>query len=296
MIQRKSSVLIGAHMSIAGGIYKALLRGREVGCRTVQVFLRSNMAWNPGRFGPKDAAKFAEAREKTGISPVVAHNCYLVNLASTNKRILRRSLEATVGELQRAEVLGIPYLVMHPGAHLGAGERLGLRRVARGLDRALAASGSRNVRVLLETTAGQGTVLGWRFEHLAQVIAASSFADRLGVCYDTCHTFAAGYDIRTRRAYLATMRNFNKVIGLERLLCFHLNDALRQLGSRRDRHTHIGQGELGEAPFAYILCDKRFTNVPKILETPKGTYRRRSWDRINLDTLRRLAGEDKIES
>ncbi len=288
-------MLIGAHMSIAAGIYKALLRGREVGCRTVQVFLRSNMAWNPGRFGPKDVEKFAQTREKAGIEPVVAHNCYLVNLASTDKRTLKQSLEATVGELQRAEVLGIPYLVMHPGAHLGAGERAGLRKIARGIDRAFRASGSRNVRVLLETTAGQGTVLGRRFEHLAEVIALSSFADRLGVCYDTCHTFVAGYDIRTRKAYAATMRNFNKIIGLERLLCFHFNDALRELGSRRDRHTHIGKGELGEAPFAYILRDKRFKNVPKILETPKGTYRRRDWDRINLDTLRRLAGEDKIE-
>ena len=285
-------MLIGAHMSIAGGLYKALLRGREMGCRTVQIFLRSNMAWNPGKFGPKDVQKFAETLKATGITPVVAHNCYLVNLASTDPKTLARSLEATAGELERAEVLGVPYLVMHPGAHLGAGEKTGIRRIARGIDRAFRRAHAPSVRILLETTAGQGTVLGWRFEHLADVISASGFADRLGVCYDTCHSFAAGYDIRTKRAYAATILRFDRVIGLDRLLCFHFNDALRELGSRRDRHTHIGRGKLGEAAFAHILRDKRFAAVPKILETPKGTYRNRPWDKINLDTLRRLAGHE----
>jgi len=286
-------VLTGVHSSIAGGLYKALLRGRELGCKTVQIFLRSNLAWNPGRFTPKDAQRFTETQAQTGITPVVAHNCYLVNLAATNPVTLSRSLEATTGELERAELLGIPYLVMHPGAHMGAGEPAGLRKIARGIDAALRRSRTREVRILLETTAGQGTVLGWRFEHLAEVFSLSKLTQRLGVCYDTCHTFAAGYDIRTRRAYLATMREFDRVIGLDRLLCFHFNDTPGELGSRRDRHEHIGRGRLGEAPFAYILRDKRFAIVPKILETPKGTRRGRSWDEINLATLRRLASGRK---
>ena len=282
-------MLLGAHMSIAGGIYRALLRGEEVGCSTVQVFLRSNMAWNPGQFTRKDVEKFRETQQNTGIRPVVAHNCYLVNLASTKAKTLERSLEATIGELERAQALGIPYLVMHPGAHLGAGEHAGLRKIARGIDQVLKSSGVMTVRILLETTAGQGTVLGWRFEQLAEVIALSGFADSLGVCYDTCHTFAAGYDIRTHEAYRATMREFDRILGLDKLLCFHFNDAVRGLGSRRDRHEHIGRGRLGKAAFAHLLQDERFTNVPKILETPKGTYRGRPWDTINLEQLRRLA-------
>ncbi|GAH43197.1 unnamed protein product, partial [marine sediment metagenome] len=273
-------VLIGAHMSISGGLHKALLRGEKMGCTTIQLFLRPNLAWKAREFTPQDARKFAITQQQTGIAPVVAHNCYLVNLASSDSATLARSLEATVGELERAEVLGIPYLVMHPGAHLGTGERRGLRKIARGIDRALRHSGTRNVRVLLETTAGQGTVLGRRFDHLAEIISISAFAEKLGVCYDTCHTFAAGYDIRTASAYAATMRQFDRVIGLDRLLCFHFNDALFDLGSRRDRHAHIGKGKLGEAPFAFILKDKRFEQIPKILETPKGTYRRRPWDKI----------------
>jgi len=286
-------MLAGVHTSISGGIYKALLRGKSLGCKTIQLFLRSNIAWNPGRFTPKDAEKFAQTQRQTRISPVVAHNCYLVNLASTNSSTLSRSLEATEGELRRAEVLGLPYLVMHPGAHLGAGEPAGLRKIAQGIDRSLGNSGTQAVRILLETTAGQGTMLGWRFEHLAEVLARSRLAERIGVCYDTCHTFVAGYDIRTPEAYETTIAQFDRVIGLDRLLCFHFNDALYPLASRIDRHTHIGKGYLGEAAFGFILKDKRFEHIPKILETPKGTWRRRSWDKINLETLWRLSIDER---
>lgn len=285
--------LIGAHQSISGGLYKALLRGEETGCATVQIFLRSNLAWNPGRFTEEAAERFAQTQAQTGITPVVAHNCYLVNLAATDPDTLKRSIETTIDELRRAEVLAIPYLVMHPGAHLGAGERAGLRRLTRNLDRAIADSGAKRVRVLLETTAGQGTILGSRFEHLAEVIAASRFTERIGVCYDTCHTFAAGYDIRTPAAYRKTMRDFDHNLGIGKLLCFHVNDAVFDLGSRRDRHAHIGRGKLGESAFPQLLADSRLTSVPKILETPKGTSRGRSWDKINLETLRRLAGESQ---
>jgi deoxyribonuclease-4 len=285
-------MLAGVHTSIAGGIHKALLRGKSLGCNTIQIFLRSNMAWNPGRFTPEMAEKFAQTQRESGIALVVAHNCYLVNLASTNPTTLSRSLEATEDELKRAETLGVPYLVIHPGAHLGAGEKAGLRKIARGIDRAIKNSGTKSVRILLETTAGQGTVLGSRFEQIAEVIAKSAFAERIGVCYDTCHTFAAGYDIRTPETYRATMNEFDRIIGLDRLLCFHFNDALSPIGSHIDRHTHIGKGYLGETAFGLILRDKRFEKAPKILETPKGTRGRRSWDKINLDTLRRLAADD----
>jgi deoxyribonuclease-4 len=275
-------------MSISGGLYKALLRGKEIGCTAVQMFLRSNMAWNPGKFTPADAEKFARTRKETGIAAVVAHNCYLVNLASTDPVTLKRSIEATAGELQRAEALGISALVMHPGAHLGAGVKAGLKMVAKNIDRAIRESQSRRVRILLETTSGQGTVLGSTFEELAEIIAQSNFAERFGVCYDTCHTFTAGYDIRTPETYEKTMRKFDRVIGLDRLGCFHFNDSLKDFGTHRDRHTHIGKGKLGVTAFVQVLNDTRFTSIPKILETPKETYRRKSWDVINLETLRSL--------
>ena len=171
--------------------------------------------------------------------------------------------------------------------------KAGLAKVTANLDRAIADSGTKKVMVLLETTAGQGTVLGARFEELAQVLEASRFTERIGVCYDTCHTFVAGYDIRTPAAYERTMAEFDRILSIGKLLCFHFNDAKKDLGSRRDRHEHIGEGKLGEAAFAQLLTDKRFASVPKILETPKGTSHRRSWDRINLATLRRLAGESQ---
>ncbi len=284
-------LLIGAHQSIAGGMFKALQRGKKDGCATIQIFVRSNMAWNPGKFDEHDAEKFAQAQAQTGITPVVAHNCYLVNLAATDAAILKKSMEATVGELVRSEALGIPYLVMHPGAHLGAGVKAGLAKVTANLDSAIADSGAKKVMVLLETTAGQGTVLGSTFDELAQLIATSRFAERIGICYDTCHTFVAGYDIRTPEAYARTMDEFDRKLGISKLLCFHVNDAKKPFGSKRDRHEHIGKGTLGESAFAQILGDKRFTAVPKIIETPKGTLGRRSLDRINLATLRRLAGE-----
>jgi deoxyribonuclease-4 len=282
-------------MSIAGGLYKSLLRGRDVGCQTVQIFLRSNMAWNPGKFTPRDVERFTQTQAETGIAPVVAHNCYLVNLASTDAATHERSLAAATDELRRAEALAVPYLVMHPGAHLGAGVKTGLRKVAKGLDEALRASGARNVRVLLETTAGQGTALGSRFEELAELISLSSFADRIGICYDTCHTFVAGYDIRARTAYRSTFRQLDRAVGLGKLRCFHLNDAKQGFGSHRDRHQHIGRGEIGLNGFGYLLNDKRFAQIPMILETPKGTYRRRPWDKINLATLRGLTGDARFK-
>lgn len=286
-------LLIGAHQSISGGLDKAVLQSAETGCSTIQIFVRSNMAWNPGKLSLNAVKMYLNALKSTLIRPVVAHNCYLVNLASTDPVTLQRSLEATTGELERAEVLGIPYLVMHPGAHLGAGVGPGLKKVAKGIDSAISASKSQNVRILLENTAGAGTVLGSRFEQLAELISQSRFASRLGLCFDTCHAFAAGYDLRTPDGLADTLREFERNLSIDKLLCFHFNDALYDLGSRRDRHDHIGRGKIGETAFAQLLADKRFASVPKILETPKGLHRGKPWDVVNLDTLRRLAGESR---
>jgi len=292
--RRSKRALLGAHMSIAGGLDKALSRARDVGCTAVQIFLRPNLNWRARPLTDDAARAFAAARKTTGIRAVVAHGCYLVNPASTDRTTRARSLKTLTDELCRAERLRLPSLIIHPGAHLGAGERAGLRRIARGIDRALRDSGTREVRLLLETTAGAGTVLGHRFEQLAEIIALSAFPERLAVCYDTCHAFAAGYDLRTRKAYRETMRTFDRVVGLDRLQCFHLNDAKRELGSRRDRHAHIGCGEIGEAGFGFIMKDRRFARVPKIIETPKTACGQRPWDEINLETLRRLADDAEI--
>ena len=284
-------LLNGAHQSISGGLYKSLLRGAETGCATIQIFVRSNMAWNAGRWDIKQANRYIKTLDSVSIRPVVAHNCYLVNLSSTHPETLRKSLDATADELVRAETLGIPYLVMHPGAHLGAGSAAGLRKVAKGIDQAISASKTKKVKILLENTAGAGTVLGSRFEELAEIISHSRFTSRLGVCFDTCHAFAAGYDIRTVEGWAKTLDEFQRNLSIDKLLCFHLNDALFGLGSHRDRHAHIGRGKIGKTAFAQIVTDKRFATVPKIIETPKGTRRGTPWDVINLNTLRRLAGE-----
>ncbi len=282
-------LLIGAHMSIGGGIYKAFGRGQEIGCRTIQVFTKSNMQWQAKSLSDDDVEKYKQAHEETGIDPVVGHNCYLINLASGKKEVRKKSRSALLIELERAEKLGIPYLVMHPGAHLGDGEEVGLRRIADALNWLHKQSPGFKVKVLLETTAGMKSNLGYRFEQLRAIIDMVEENQRLGVCYDTCHTFVAGYDILTRRAYQATMREFDRVIGLKRLLAFHVNDAKAELGSRLDRHEHIGKGYIGPDGFKFLLKDRRFMRIPKILETPAGTYRGRSWFDINLRTLERLA-------
>lgn len=283
--------LVGIHTSIAGGLYKALLRGASHGCRTVQIFTSSNMSWHTRNPTDRDVQRFNRAREESGIRPVVAHDSYLINLSSVNELTRQRSLAALAGELARCARLALPTLVMHPGAHGGLGAEEGIARIAGGLDEAIERSGVDRVRILLETTAGSGSVLGHCFEQLAGIIAKSKHSNRLGVCLDTAHTFAAGYDLRTRASYREVWREFDRTIGLDRLGCFHFNDSKAEFRSRVDRHEHIGKGRLGLEPFRFILNDERFRDIPKILETPKGTYRRRQWDDINLQTLRSLVAK-----
>lgn len=282
----EKKLLIGAHMSISGGVLNALLFGEELGCTTIQIFTKNNNQWKAKELLPEDVKKFFENQKRTEISPVVGHNGYLINLASSKEDVYNLSRESMLVELKRAELLGLPYLVMHPGSHLGKGEKEGIEKIARSIDWLHRKTKGYKVKILLETTAGQGSALGYRFEHLAEIIERVKEEKRLGVCYDTCHTFAAGYDIRTKKAYELTFKEFDKVIGLSRLKVIHVNDSLKDLGSRVDRHQHIGEGKIGLSGFRLLMNDKRWEKIPKILETPKegGTTR----DIKNLNVLKSL--------
>lgn len=274
-------------MSIAGGLDRAPLRGRQVGCDTIQIFTKSNRRWRAKRLDDREIEAFKANLAATGIGPVVAHDCYLVNLAAPRQAVWKRSVGAFKEELERAERLGIPYLVTHPGSHAGAGEAEGVRRVVEALNLLHAALPGFRVQTLLETTAGQGSSLGYRFEQLAAILARVEAANRVGICLDTCHVFAAGYDIRTPEAYQKTLEEFAACLGLPRMKAIHLNDSRGDLGSRMDRHEHIGEGRLGLASFRHLMNDPRLRHVPMILETPKDDDFVKA-DRRNLSRLRRL--------
>ncbi len=280
--------LFGAHMSIAGGFHNALLAARDHDCSAVQLFTKPPNQW-AGRPITADEAKFfRQTLRQTRVRFPTAHDSYLINLASPDPELYRRSVEAFVEELQRAEALGLTYLVTHPGAHLGEGEPAGLARVAQALDEVHRRCAGFRVKVLLETTAGQGTCLGHRFEHLRDILAAIAEPDRVGVCLDTCHVFAAGYALAPEAEYRATLQAFDRLIGVKRLRVFHVNDSLKPLGSRVDRHAHIGRGHLGLEPFRLLVNDPRFRNRPMILETQKESEESDDMDSINLRVLRGL--------
>lgn len=278
-------LLIGAHMSIAGGIHNAFADAERAGCRTLQIFLKNSNQWKGKALTEEDRALYREAEARTKIAPVVAHNSYLINLASPDRTLREKSLAAFIEEMERANFLGVSQVILHPGAHMGSGEAAGIERVTKALNRALEQVPP-PVGILLENTAGQGSCLGHRFEHLAMILSKIHDPRRVGICLDTCHTFAAGYDIRSEQGYRATMREFHKLIGIERIRAIHVNDCKKDLGCRVDRHTHIGQGFIGLEGFRCLVNDRRFARVPKILETPKG--KDLAEDRMNLATLRRL--------
>ncbi len=273
-------------MSIAGGPAQALYRGQQVGCETVQVFTKQPNRWAARPFTADEVVAFLKAEEETGIAPVIAHDAYLINLASPEDTLWNQSVEAFQVEIERADALRLPYLVTHAGAHRGAGEEAGLQRIVQALDLVCERTPQAQVTILLETTAGQGGYLCYRFEHIAWLIAHARCPERLAVCFDTCHAFTAGYELRTAEGYAETMRHFDETIGLDRLRVFHLNDSLKGLGSRVDRHAHIGQGQLGLEPFRLLLNDPRFRDRPMVLETPKGPEMEE--DRQNLAVLRAL--------
>jgi deoxyribonuclease-4 len=280
--------LLGAHQSIAGGHYRAVEAASRFGMDTVQVFTKNSNQWRGKVLTDDDAQRFQAALADLKIAHPIAHDSYLINLASPDETLWRRSVEAFVDELQRAQRLGILYVVTHPGAHTTGSEEAGLARVIAALDEVHRQTRGLRVKCLLENTAGQGTCLGWRFEHLATILDGVRNPDHLGVCIDTCHAFAAGYPLATRKDYLATIRKLDKTIGLAMVKAFHMNDSKRDLGSRVDRHEHIGEGRLGLEPFRYLLNDRRFRKVPMYLETPKGERDGADLDAINLATLRGL--------
>lgn len=277
--------LFGAHMSIAGGYHKALLAAQDHHCQTVQLFTKNNNQWAAKDLTEDEVTLFRKTLRQSKLKYPTAHDCYLINLASPDKALYRKSIEAFVVEMERAERLGLSFLVTHPGAHKDSGEKRGLRRVARALDEVHQRCPESRVQILLETTAGQGSSLGYRFEHLADIFSTIKHPERVGVCLDTCHVFAAGYPLSPRREYLATIKNFHRTIGLTKLKCFHVNDSKRELGSRVDRHEHIGKGKLGLEPFRFLVNDYRFRGKPMILETPKEEGDNDDMDRVNLGVL-----------
>jgi deoxyribonuclease-4 len=262
--------LLGAHMSIEGGLHKAHERISLVKGKSLQIFSKNQRQWKVPELTTEEIERFIGDWEQWGKGPVAVHDSYLINLANPDEKKANRAVGAFAKEIQRADQLTIPYLIMHPGSHVGSGMENGLKQLTVNLDRAFAQAGdAKSVMVLLETTAGQGSGLGASFEELAHVMANSAFSSRLGVCFDTCHTFAAGYDISTVSGYEKTFADFDKIIGLERLRFFHLNDSKKGMGSRVDRHEHIGKGEIGIEGFRLLMNDPRFAEHPMVLETPK---------------------------
>lgn len=264
----------------------ALERALQVESNVLQIFVKNNNRWEGKILLDEEVELFRNCWTNSTIQEVVAHDSYLINLASPKNELWTRSIDALLEELDRCERLGLSYLVAHPGAHVGSGEMEGIRRIAKALDQIHEKAGDINVKVALETTAGQGSNIGYRFEHLRDILDFCRYPERVSVCVDTCHVFAAGYDIREENEYFKIMNIFDRVVGLDKLCLFHFNDSKRELGSRVDRHDHIGQGKIGVNAFAFILNDSRFKDVPKILETPKGKTNRE--DRRNLELLRSL--------
>jgi deoxyribonuclease-4 len=294
-MRRRELPRLGAHLSIGGGLDRAVDRAQASGCAALQIFTKSVGQWRARPLAAAEVARFRARVAESGIRPVLAHNSYLINIAAASPELRAQSMAALAEEIDRAELLGLDGLVMHPGSYTTGTEAGGIDLIADALRQLLAARPSGRTRILLEHTAGQGTNLGHRFEHLAAILDRLDRSPRVGVCLDTCHLIAAGYDIVSERGYRATFREFDRLVGLDRLQAFHLNDSKRPCGSRVDRHEHIGKGCLGLEPFRRLLNDRRFGGLPMLLETPKldtPASKRRSdrdpWDARNLQTLRKL--------
>jgi deoxyribonuclease-4 len=282
---------LGSHLSIAGGYYKAVRQAADFGMQCVQIFTKNNNQWVAKPIADGEVRLFLEAVRETGLLPPIAHNSYLINLASADETLLERSRQAMVVELQRAHQLGIPHVVAHPGSHGNDTPEAGLQRIAQSLDAVFEATSDLKTTIALETTAGQGTSLGWHFDHLRTLIEQCSFPERVTICVDSCHVFAAGYPLAPKRKYEETMRALDAAVGIDRVIAWHLNDSKKPFGSRVDRHEHIGRGHLGEEPFRLILNDQRFRDVPMILETKKENDKRGiPMDKVNLQKLASLVG------
>ncbi len=278
---------LGAHTSVAGGLYKAFERMKRIGGEALQIFTRNQRQWKATPLGQEEIDSFRKMLLRHGTPFVASHSSYLINLGTWKEELAKRSVKALSEELQRCFLLGIPWIVIHPGSHGGRGVDEGIANIVTNLDSAIRLAGDDNqVGILLETVAGQGTSIGGKFEELAEIMDRSDFGQRLGVCVDTCHIFAAGYDIREEDAYMETVDMLDEIIGLENVRLFHLNDSKKELGSKIDRHEHIGKGQIGLSGFANLLNDTRFRNHPMVLETPKG--KEMLEDIENLKVLRSL--------
>jgi deoxyribonuclease-4 len=282
--------ILGAHESIAGGYYKAAEIARRVGCDCVQLFTKNNNQWRAKELTDDDVKRFQAALKELKVSHPLAHDSYLINLASPDPALWKKSVDSFIVEMWRADRLGIPYVVTHPGAHTTSSEEAGIKAIVKALNEVHKQTRGIRSRVLLETTAGQGTCLGCRFEQLAAMLDGLQNPDGMGICVDTCHIFAAGYSIGNEKEYRTTMRALDKTVGLNLVKAFHMNDSLKPLGSRVDRHAHIGRGKMGLEPFRLLLNDRRFRKVPMYLETPKGEENGEDLDAINLRVLRSLIG------
>ena len=281
--------ILGSHLSIAGGYYKAVESAHAVGCDCVQLFTKNNNQWRAKEITAAEVDQFRGALAERRITHPLSHASYLINLASPVEDLWRKSVDSLVVELQRAEQLGIPYVVVHPGSHTTATEEEGIALIVKALDEIAARTQKLAAIPLLENVAGQGSNLGWKFEQLGAMLAGVKDRSRLGVCFDTCHAFAAGYPLGTPEEFNDTWKQFDRVVGIGLIKAFHLNDSKRELGSRVDRHEHIGEGELGLEPFRLLLADKRFRKVPMYLETAKEKNAHgEEWDVVNLRVLRGL--------
>jgi len=286
--------LLGAHVSTAGGVPMAVTRAVSIGCTAIQLFVKNNMQWfAPAPFGTEELRGFHEHEKRGELKTVFGHSGYMINLAATNPQFLAKSRQALEEELRRAAQLDLPFLVLHPGAHMGAGIEAGLRRVIESLDAVFARLGPVTTRVALEITAGQGTCLGCTFEQLDFILRNVCESERLCICLDTAHLFAAGYDLRTAKGTESVFNAFDKIVGRKHLAALHLNDSKTAFGSKVDRHEHIGQGQIGLDAFRYIMNAPRFLQIPKVLETPKG--KEMLEDIANLKTLRELRSEARIK-
>jgi deoxyribonuclease-4 len=281
------NILLGAHMSIRGGVSMAIERARSIRCTAMQMFVKNNMQWFAKPLTGEEIRAFLNHVQRGELLSVFAHANYLINLAATNPQFHANSIRALAEELVRADHLELPFLVLHPGAHLGAGEEAGLKKITKSVDKVFRTIPRVKTKIALEITAGQGSCIGHRFEHLAHIIANAREPERLRVCLDTAHLFAAGYDIDSESGVKKTFHQFNRVIGCNRLVAIHVNDSKTGLGSRVDRHEHIGKGRIGLDAFRFIMRSPQFSKIPKVLETPKG--KDLVEDVMNLKTLRRLA-------
>jgi deoxyribonuclease IV len=275
-------------MSISGGVSKAFARGEIATCEAMQIFSKSERQWAAKPLPPEEVAAFKAEHARTGIGPLIVHDSYLINMAAPADELWEKSINAFAEELERCNLLGIPYIVTHPGAHTGSGEEAGLVREAIALNRLFEQGVGGTTMVLIEATAGQGSALGHRFEHIARLFELVKYPERMGVCIDTCHIFAAGYDIRDEASYAATFAEFDRIVGTQHIKAFHLNDSQKNLGSRVDRHAHIGEGFLGREAFRLVVNDPRFKELPMIIETPKEDDM--ADDIRNLALLRSLVG------